>query len=341
MIYNIKQVHIEGSGRCNSRCPMCSRHTADGYVQPDLDELDLHPDVFYKLFTPELCSNLNHVYFSGVYGDPCMNKALPDFVEHFKTHDVDVAIDSNAGYRNTRWWARLGSMGTRVHFAIDGLEDTNHLYRRNVLWSKVEANVKAFQEAGGNGAWTFIVFKHNEHQVEQAKEIATSLGMDFRIKITQKFRGYKNWAVMEDGERLYDLEPPENPKYRHANVGDKNHLPVGSYFQYKYKREWPDLDNNTIVCSAIEKNEVFLCHTGHLLPCCFLGTTAHDSAGPAQFKDLFDLDTVDLNKVSVKQALDAMVEIEKTFTAKSIAEGKLITCARTCGKNTRNKTEYV
>ena len=176
MIYNIKQVHIEGSGRCNSRCPMCSRHTADGYVQPDLDELDLHPDVFYKLFTPELCSNLNHVYFSGVYGDPCMNKALPDFVEHFKTHDVDVAIDSNAGYRNTRWWARLGSMGTRVHFAIDGLEDTNHLYRRGVDWDKDRKNVKAFQEAGGNGAWTFIVFKHNEHQVKQAEILANSLG---------------------------------------------------------------------------------------------------------------------------------------------------------------------
>ncbi len=341
MIYDIKQVHIEGSGRCNSRCPMCSRHTATGFVQPDLDEFDLENEIFYKLFTEKFCNNLNHVYFSGVYGDPCMNKSLPEYVSWFQKNKVDVAIDTNAGYRNTRWWAKLGEMRTRVHFAIDGLEDTNHLYRRNVLWRKVITNVKAFQEAGGNGAWTFIVFKHNEHQVDEARQMAKELGMDFRLKVTQKFRGLKNWSVMENGKKLYDLLPPDIKEYRHSNVGEKKHFPVGSFFQYKYKKEWPNLDDNEILCSAKEKKEVFLCHTGHLLPCCFLGTTHHDSVGPTQFKDLFNLDKVDLHKVSVEQALDAMLDIEKSFKLKSIAEGKLITCARTCGKNMRNKTEYV
>ena len=66
----IKIVHVEASSRCNSRCPMCSRFTADGFVQPELNELDLTGEVFYKLFTKEFTSQLEHVYFIGVYGDP-------------------------------------------------------------------------------------------------------------------------------------------------------------------------------------------------------------------------------------------------------------------------------
>lgn len=340
MIEDLKQVHIEASGRCNSKCPMCSRFTATGYLQPGLEQSDLTTDVFYKFFTPDRTRNLNHVYFSGVYGDPCLNKNLVEFVRWFKDHKVDVAIDTNAGYRSTLWWADLGSMRTRVHFAIDGLEDTNHLYRRGVVWDKVINNVKAFQEAGGNGAWTFIVFKHNEHQVEEAKELAASLGMDFRLKVTQKFRGFSNWSVMEDGEKLYDLHPPDIAEYRHSNVGDGYHHPENDYFHFRYNK-YSQFDDLEINCQIKERQELFLAHTGHLLPCCFLGTIHHDSPGCVQFKNKFDLSSVDLNQVSVEDAISNLKVIEDSWKIKSIEDGKLLTCARTCGKNLNNRVNYV
>ena len=340
MIDNLKRVHIEASGRCNSKCPMCSRFTVTGRVQPGLQQSDLLPDVFYKFFTPERTRNLDHVYFSGVYGDPCLNKHLVDFVKWLKEHGVDVAIDTNAGYRNTKWWANLGSMNTRVHFALDGLEDTNHLYRRNVVWSKVWENVKAFQEAGGNGAWTFIVFKHNEHQVEEAKELAASLGMDFRLKVTQKFRGFGNWSVMEDGNKLYDLLPPDIPEYRHDNVGTGYHHPKNDHFHFR-NNDHSEYDDVEIDCQVKGKQELFLAHTGHLLPCCYLGTIHHDSPGAVQFKQSFDLENVNLHNVSPEEAINNLKIIEDTWNLNSIAEGKLLTCARTCGKCFNNKVNYV
>ena len=60
---NIRIVHVEASSRCNSQCPMCSRYTGHGFVQPDLIEGDLSADVFYKFFTKEFTSQLEHVYF--------------------------------------------------------------------------------------------------------------------------------------------------------------------------------------------------------------------------------------------------------------------------------------
>ena len=280
MIYDIKQVHIEGSGRCNSRCPMCSRHTATGFVQPDLDEFDLENEIFYKLFTEKFCNNLNHVYFSGVYGDPCMNKSLPEYVSWFQKNKVDVAIDTNAGYRNTRWWAKLGEMRTRVHFAIDGLEDTNHLYRRNVLWRKVITNVKAFQEAGGNGAWTFIVFKHNEHQDELVKQRS----------IDEGFRGVK-WRGAKSRDYQYNEIKP-------ASMG-----------KYETPIKKPNLQ---VVCKACHRPDyhgydtgLYITNQGWLLPCCWWGTKSTMREIYEKYGHKYDVTShkLDGNR-SVQDALD-------------------------------------
>jgi len=349
MIYDLKQVHVEASGRCNSRCPMCSRHTGMGFIQPELDQYDLPLEIFYKFFTKERTENLKHVYFSGVYGDPCLNKNLPEFIQWLKTNRVDVAVDTNGGYRSPDWWATMGKANTRIHFAVDGLEDTNHIYRRNVLWKKVWENMNAFQEAGGNGQWAFIVFKHNEHQVDEAKAMAESIGMDFRIKVTQKFRGHKNFSVMEDGKKLYDLFPPENPKYRHANVGDKEHIPKKDYFYFNKKGTYgtlgltdrSDFDNTEIDCVIKQRKELFLAYTGHVFPCCYIGTPFQDGAGAGQFKELIDRDLLNLNKVSVEEAIDNLKVVEESWYKESIGKGKLLTCARTCGKTSNNRTTYV
>ena len=38
------------------------------------------------------------------------------------------------------------------------------------------ANAKAFIEAGGKARWKMIVFKHNEHQIDEAKLLAKDMG---------------------------------------------------------------------------------------------------------------------------------------------------------------------
>ena len=233
-------------------------------------------------------------------------------------------------------------ISSKINFSIDGLEDTNHIYRRNVSWKKVWSNLNSFVESGGRGSWTYIVFKHNEHQVQEARNTATGLGLEFRLKITQKFRGYQNWSVMENGQKLYELSPPDNAIYRHSNVGLNYHHPQNDYFDFpSIDTVWPELDQAVIECQSKKKNELFLSHAGHLLPCCFLGTTEHDSPGAAQFRQSFDIELVNLNKISAETAITNLKRIENSWTAKSIREGKLVTCARTCGKKMRNTVEYI
>ena len=50
-----------------------------------------------------------------------------------------------------------------------------------------ERNAKTFLDSGGTGSWVFIVFHHNEHQVEEARELSKRWGFDeFIIKKTSR-----------------------------------------------------------------------------------------------------------------------------------------------------------
>ena len=335
---DIKIVHVVASSRCNSHCPMCSRYTADGLVQPNLVEQDLSPAIFYKLFTPEFTSQLDHVYFSGVYGDPCLNKDLPEFVNYLIDNGCSsVSIDTNGGYRGEEWWAKLAIPKVLINFAIDGASDASlEQYRVNVNYTKVLNNLKAYVSAGGNAQWNFIVFKHNEHELDIASQLAQDLGVKFRVKVTQKFKQNKNFKVMINGAYSHTLLPPEDEKYRHPNIGDKEHVPQ-SFFKFNVDN-YSSLNKNQIVCKTQERKDVFLSASGMLFPCCYVGTYTHDSPGSYQFNLLYNKDDFSLGKYTVDEILNKFSDISAKWK-NTIAEGNLITCLHTCG-NKENTTLY-
>ena len=100
-------------------------------------------------------------------------------------------MNTNGGAQNTQWWIKLAQIygkNGHVTFSFDGLEDTNHLYRQNVNWQKCMENSYAFISAGGRARWEYIIFEHNQHQIEQARLLAKKMGFeDFRTKKTGRF----------------------------------------------------------------------------------------------------------------------------------------------------------
>lgn len=337
-VEDIRIVHVEASSRCNSHCPMCSRYTGLGHIQPGLEEGDLDLDIFYKMFTTGFTNQLEHVYFSGVYGDPCLNKNLPTMVKYLiKNGCKSISIDTNGGYRDEEWWANLAAPRTEINFALDGASnDSLGKYRINVQYDKVIRNMTAYINAGGQAQWNFIVFKHNEHEVETARELAKQLGAKFRIKVTQKFRGKKDYAVMVNGQEIGRLEPPIQQEYRHSNVGIYPHKP-SSQFQFDLNN-YQHLSTNNIDCKSLKRQEVFLAANGLLLPCCYLGTYTHDSPGAFQFTRQFRLEKFNLVKNSVEEILNNMNDIKSRWT-RTVEKGNLVTCLHTCGSQ-ENTTLY-
>src|SRR5215213_2829455 len=150
---SIRQVHLELTDKCNAACPQCARSDHGGPVNPQLPLTELSLLDSKAIFAEEFLKQLHRLTACGSYGDPIVARECAEIFEYFRACNprIKLGIHTNGGTRSVGFWQRLGrlmpsGMGY-VRFGIDGLEDTNHIYRRNVRWPTLMRNVKAFREA--------------------------------------------------------------------------------------------------------------------------------------------------------------------------------------------------
>ena len=134
-------LHLELTSRCNLYCPQCARTIHYNYP---LDELDLTTlKSLFNGFSPSL------ILICGNYGDSITYSDLHSAIDIFKNSGVKYTrVYTNGSARNSDWWTTLGeqlSLGNasgEIVFSIDGLEDTNHIYRKNSSWPIIMNSVK-------------------------------------------------------------------------------------------------------------------------------------------------------------------------------------------------------
>ncbi len=219
-------LHIELSTYCNAACPLCLRYyNSSTIVRPDLKQTSISLEQFKEYFTEKFLKNLQRVIFCGTMGDPLMARDCYEIVEYI--HNINptcqLTFHTNGGIRDSKFWTKMGKLfskeNTKLIFSIDGLEDTNHLYRRNVEWYKLMANVQTFIQAGGRATWEYLIFDHNDHQVEQARQLATDMGFkEFIHKRPTGFESkngyFKPREVFDElGNELYQIYPTKKPEY--------------------------------------------------------------------------------------------------------------------------------
>ena len=251
----IKRVHLELSSYCNLACPQC-RRTEEGNFIPDEHEHHLSLNTFKNIFAPNNLRTLSSVYACGTAGDPLMNPKALEILSYCRQSApyLNLTIHTNGSYRNAEYFRSLAKLIGRygyVVFAIDGLEDTNHIYRRNAKWSVLMKNVKAYIEAGGRARWQWIAFKHTAHQMEQARALALQLGFEefFVINNTRK-------QLKKDEPFLEGMELP------------------------------PTRLKSKVVCNVLEQKEIYLSASGHLSPCCFVGGLEYSKLHPSELFEI-------------------------------------------------------
>ena len=184
--YNkISQVHVELTNKCNAGCPTCPRSVSGAMTHPAIQLAEITLDQFISFFQ-DVVPRIQSWRFCGGYGDPCIANDTLQIMEYLQktTPDTHIKIHSNGGMKNKEFWKELGKILSCedkhiMTFSIDGLEDTNHLYRQYVNWPKLIENIESFISAGGIAHWDYLVFRHNELQVDEAKEFSKKLGFKY------------------------------------------------------------------------------------------------------------------------------------------------------------------
>jgi MoaA/NifB/PqqE/SkfB family radical SAM enzyme len=335
VLSEVKIIHLEMTERCNAACPMCGRVAPDGEGKPYLTAEITLPDLRAWL-PPDLVRSLAHVYMCGNYGDAIAARDTIACFAYIREHNekCSLGMHTNGGARPEGWWAELAKVVGRrgkVVFSIDGLADTNHVYRRHVRWELLQRNFRAFIRAGGRAEWHFLIFRHNEHQVLEAQALAKQEGFErFVKKKSARVSDQPDKGRFEpvDAEGIPVLAPPENPEYRNADLWSSH----GLFERYGGQAAW--IDSTPILCKAQRESSLYVSARGELWPCCWLGY----GSVPGERKELDAFidrhggrEQISLRHHSVEEILaSGLYRAVQDGWAGPVERGRLEKCAKMC-----------
>lgn len=365
----ISEVHVEVTDRCNAECPGCLRSIKGGPVKSFVTNTELGLVHFRDHLGTEFCSNIHTWNFCGNIGDPSNAHELIEIIQFLFECNPDVFIDirTNGGARNETFWRALGQLFKDkrhggVVWSIDGLEDTNHIYRKNVKWAKLWRNFTAyFEEAGNRGEWEFLKFKHNMHQIDEIKQICNNYNIPLTVKDPRGFMyDHDNKTVYkidvydrtpDDAglhQKLYTIEPADlEPGYSVEEL-DNEVIPADQVsFEevcYNYNSTEYFLSINSvehISCIAANSNGIFLDSDGSVYPCCFHASKLklNDSQLESMYQDynivlsdnnrIQDILSTDLFDSLLLQGIEGDLSAEHSVGSIS----HCVTCVDSCATN--------
>jgi MoaA/NifB/PqqE/SkfB family radical SAM enzyme len=358
---SIYEYQLEVTTYCNAACPQCPRNIQGSGINPYMPLVHLDRRIVDSTFSTDHCKNLRQIFFCGSYGDPIMHPDFLSILQDFRNKNPTLwlYIHTNGGVHDESYWCEIANIMSgygQIDFGFDGLEDTLPIYRRNVKYEIAMRNARAFINAGGRAQWNYIVYKHNEHQVEEARILSQKYKFyNFLPRKTGRFydhkneTSYPNWPVLnKNRETEYVLEAPvgqewQNPSVQKIQILKKMH---GSFHDY--------LKQTTIKCDALLGNKVVITAEGLVLPCNFFehnlyDARFHEDQDPGSFdplgKEKYNKQIINLyekygkDNLSIKnKTLDEIFknnfwdDLILSWTKQSFEEGRLFECAFTCGQ---------
>jgi len=344
----IKNMHLEPSSLCNAECPICNRRVSGGPKNPVMTERCITLEEFKQWFPIDFLKQLDQLLLCGNLGDPMTSPYLIDILSYYREVNPtgSISMNTNASGRDKKFWEDLSEligMNGRVVFSVDGLEDTNHIYRKGTNWQKIMDAMISYKSKGAFATWEFLVFEHNQHQIEEARELSKKLGFEefwpkkaigfdvsptehasIRVldkdgmldyKIYAPDDEWKNEAIIKKEIRKDDTEVSERTTFKLEDVFNYN-IDLDKNIKTLDKEKIRQLDKCEISCVALNWQEsdtqsIFVTSTGLVFPCCFTAskydaTSFHATVQLRNFVKSYGEDTINLNKVdNIKNIIES------------------------------------
>ena len=284
--------HIEPTSKCTLECPLCDRTWFyETFKRRNLHEINV--DNIVKFVGAN-----SKVGLCGNNGDPIYHSNFLELIQKFKDNNCSLHIHTNGSAKTKAWWNKLKAMLTkddRITFAIDGLEDTNHLYRKNAKWNSIMTAIDTLKDRQFKMTWQFIPFKHNQHQILEAGNLSKALGFD-EFKLLQSDR----W------------------------LGKKDLMPDREYVDNYYKTQQEVLINPEFsvdmqpkcLKNNLPSESLYVDAEGDFYPCCWIGTYRYRYKSVFSPKQkLFNIKDNTLNQILENNSIKEFFASTKQFTS--------------------------
>lgn len=193
---------IEPTGLCNLKCPECP--TGKGLITRK--SRSINPEIYTSL--------LNQISDTACYlmlylqGEPFINPNIFDMISLARKKRIYTFISTNGHFMDKENAERTVRSGLdRIIISLDGTTNETYVqYRKGGSMEVVLAGIKNLVEAKKRlrsrtpyMILQFIVFKHNQHQVDEVKSLGASFGVDkVEIKSAQLYDFKKGNPRMTD-----------------------------------------------------------------------------------------------------------------------------------------------
>jgi MoaA/NifB/PqqE/SkfB family radical SAM enzyme len=149
------------------------------------------------------------------WGEPLLNKNTLDIIEYAKSKNVYVMLSTNATAMTPEYNKRLIESGIDyITVSIDGgSSETYKKYRIGGDYNKVLSNIKDLlhqRKSIGKKSpfieWQFVVFRHNEHEVNSTEKMTYKMGID-KFTPLPAYTEDESWLATDERFRPQLLNP--------------------------------------------------------------------------------------------------------------------------------------
>lgn len=212
-----KSLNIDFTYRCPLQCPMCMRQKLGGE-----EKIKLSQDMPFSDFK-KLLKFFSVMYLCGQISDPIYHPKFLEFLKYKKENypNTNLSIHTTASAKSLKWWEKAFDLSDEKicwEFGLDGTTpEISKIYRVNTNHDRVMDVMKMGAARKLKIRWFFIVFEHNQHQIDEATKIAKDLDIVLKVCLSSR------WSLNDD-----KIKPPAD----HLKSSNNDNI-----FKYYYQNE--------------------------------------------------------------------------------------------------------
>ena len=197
---------FEPTTSCNLRCPECPSGLRS-FTRPT----GMLSNELYKTTIDELEKTLLYLLFY-FQGEPYLHPEFLDLVKYSTSKGIYTATSTNAHYLDSENARKTVESGLdRLIISIDGTsQETYESYRVGGKLEKVIAGAeeivrwkKELKSSTPHVIFQFLVVKPNEHQLDDVRKLAKSIGVDEVLFKTAQIYDFKNGSPLIPDQHKY------------------------------------------------------------------------------------------------------------------------------------------
>lgn len=194
----INTIDLEITNKCGLFCPGCNRQKFFNGIGSKIPGEDISIKVLQKTL-----DTFDSIIFCGRISDPLYHKdfykILNTCVKHSKKNPKQyLEIRHASVIKNMKMYKKYFLL-SKLHnnimwvFAIDGLPNQSHLYRKNQDGEFLFEVMKVCSKMGIKTRWDYLIFDYNKNNIETCKQMSLENNIIFNPIVSGVY-----WSSRED-----------------------------------------------------------------------------------------------------------------------------------------------